>query len=169
MPRSALQELLSLPRFGTRAVRLRIEKNQRTAMSRRSHLAIEMAFEARGHVFCHPDIQASVLKGSKHVNKVHCQTSIVPKGGLEPPHGVKPYWILSPARLPIPPLRPGHRESSVGKSQLKIALCTYRRWKTAGQAGLESRPDRSQRGEAETNFVLGTRIPLRRFARGGGT
>ncbi len=29
----------------------------------------------------------------------------VPKEGLEPSHGVKPYWILSPARLPIPPLR----------------------------------------------------------------
>src|SRR5712692_8071795 len=29
----------------------------------------------------------------------------VPKEGLEPSPGVKPDWILSPARLPIPPLR----------------------------------------------------------------
>ena len=29
---------------------------------------------------------------------------LVPKVGLEPTHG-RPYWILSPARLPIPPLR----------------------------------------------------------------
>jgi hypothetical protein len=30
---------------------------------------------------------------------------LVPKDGLEPSQGC-PYWILNPARLPIPPLRP---------------------------------------------------------------
>ena len=29
---------------------------------------------------------------------------LVPKDGLEPSQGC-PYWILNPARLPIPPLR----------------------------------------------------------------
>ena len=29
---------------------------------------------------------------------------VVPKRGLEPPRGC-PHWILSPARLPVPPLR----------------------------------------------------------------
>ncbi len=30
--------------------------------------------------------------------------SNMPEGGIEPPQGC-PYWILSPARLPVPPLR----------------------------------------------------------------
>ena len=31
---------------------------------------------------------------------------LVPKAGIEPARGFKPHWILSPARLPVPPLRP---------------------------------------------------------------
>lgn len=33
------------------------------------------------------------------------RSGVVPKAGLEPAHG-RPYRILSPTRLPIPPLRP---------------------------------------------------------------
>ena len=32
--------------------------------------------------------------------------SLVPGVGLEPTRGLFPHWILSPARLPIPPPRP---------------------------------------------------------------
>ena len=38
---------------------------------------------------------------------------MVPEAGLEPAHS-KEYWILSPARLPIPPLRHQSRNSYPG-------------------------------------------------------
>jgi hypothetical protein len=46
---------------------------------------------------------------------------VVPKGGLEPPRPLD-HWTLNPARLPIPPLRPG-RSWIVSSAPIPVKRC----------------------------------------------
>ena len=85
-----------------------------------SGLTIRNGIIARNHtggIFCH--VESVFLESEKHVPiprnyieaKMACRTEIckpltlqVPEVGIEPTRGC-PHGILSPARLPVPPLR----------------------------------------------------------------
>ena len=53
----------------------------------------------------HGTVLAPLTKATRLVRQ-KCLNSVVPKGGLEPPHPCG-HMTLNHARLPIPPLRPG--------------------------------------------------------------
>ncbi len=57
-----------------------------------------------GFVPAPPEAEQSINSVQKMFEKKSESLILVPGGGIEPPHPRR-YWILSPARLPIPPSR----------------------------------------------------------------
>ncbi len=90
---------------------------------------------------------------------------MVPEGGVEPPW-TKVHWILSPARLPIPPLRPLRITHSCSASAEESqprgptasperSATSTRSWHTASNKALTERTARTGRGTLPFNSSAG--------------
>jgi hypothetical protein len=99
--RTAFQEFLSLSRLEPGLTVLVVDHLKRSAMFGGWDASRLMLLQSFRKVARHSKVELQILERLQDIHVEH-----VPKVGVEPTPGVKPDWILSPARLPVPPLRP---------------------------------------------------------------